>query len=241
MGNINDSKFDPFCKKKYHCKDCDNRCVNNIAFLKDLPEAFQNALMEKAEYKKFRKNSYIFHEGDPVGAVNIVRKGRIKLTTIDSDGRERIIGIFSNNDTIWEGIFLDGSVYPYNAVCLTDTHICKIYKEDVEYAVQDSALAQNVISMLSRKLHDANERNLILSISNPTAKIAKFLLYRDRQNPKDIISLKLDDIAASVALRPETVSRKIRSLIDMGYIQRVDQSGIRIIDFQALNDIVNNG
>ena len=240
MSNANNSKFDPFCSKKHQCKDCDNRCVNQIAFLKDLPMEFQNALMLKAEYKKFKKDAYIFHEGDSVDAVTIVRKGKIKLTITDSDGREKIIGIFSSNDTIWEGIFLDNSVYPYNAVCLTDTHIWKIYRKDVELAVEDAALAKNVISMLSRKLHDANERNLIMSISDPEAKVAKFLLYRDRQDHNGVINLRLDDIAASVALRPETVSRKLSKFIELGYIERVSKSGIRILDYHKLTEFVNN-
>lgn len=60
MSNANNSKFDPFCSKKHQCKDCDNRCVNQIAFLKDLPMEFQNALMLKAEYKKFKRMHIYF-------------------------------------------------------------------------------------------------------------------------------------------------------------------------------------
>ena len=79
-----------------------------------------------------------------------------------------------------------------------------------------------------------------MSISDPEAKVAKFLLYRDRHDHNGVINLRLDDIAASVALRPETVSRKLSKLIELGYIERVSKSGIRILDYHNLTEFVNN-
>ena len=165
----------------------------------------------------------------------IIRQGQIKLSSYDSEGRERIIGIFSDNDTVWEGIFLENSHYPYSAVCITDVHLCLIFRRDIEEAVSDPSVALSVINMLSNKLHDANERNMILSMNDPLAKIAGFLIYRDQRSADSVIQLRLDDIAGSVGLRAETVSRYIQKLVRSGYIRKVGQSGIEITDFEALN------
>ena len=51
---------------------------------------------------------------------------------------------------------------------------------------------------------------------------------------------KLDDIAGSVGLRPETVSRYIRRMVNDGLIEKVGQSGIRITDFAAMQLLVNS-
>lgn len=233
-------KFNPFCEKPNECGNCTNRCIDNLAFFSGLPEESKTDLMRKSSNKFLKRDETVFSEGDNVDSIVIIRKGQIKLNTYDSEGRERIIGIFSDNDTVWEGIFLENSRYPYSAVCITDVHLCLIFRRDIETAVSDPSIALSVINMLSNKLHDANERNMILSMSNPMSRIACFLIYRDKRSPDSAIKLRLDDIAASVGLRSETVSRYIQKLVKLGYIRKVGQSSIEITDFEALNEMIHN-
>ena len=230
-------KFNPLCQKPNRCENCENKCIQNLAFLYGLPEELQVEIMKRSANRVLAKGEYIFSEGDEVDSINIIKTGQVKLNTYDSEGRERIIGIFADNDTIWEGLFLEESRYPYSAVCLTNVHVCRIFRKDIEEAVSEPSVALKVISMLSTKLHDANERNMILSISDPMARIAGFLLYRDKRSSEPVIKLRLDDIAASVGLRSETVSRYLQKLIREQYIKKVGQSGIRIINFEGLNEM----
>jgi CRP/FNR family transcriptional regulator len=69
------------------------------------------------------------------------------------------------------------------------------------------------------------------------ARLAGFLMYRVDRSPTDDIVLKLDDIAASVSLRMETVSRKLRELEKMGLIERRGHAKIKVIDRDALREI----
>ncbi len=193
--------------------------------------------MLRSAHKSFEKDEFIFREGEPVDSVMIIKSGQVKLNTYDAEGREKIIGIFSDSDTIWEGMFVKGSRYPYSGVCLAPTTVCRIRRSDVEEAVSNPHVALKVISMLSLKLHDANERNMILSVNEPTARIAAFLIYRDKRSSAPVIKLRLDDIAGSVGLRPETVSRYLRKMAREGWIEKVGQSGIRLLNFEALNRI----
>lgn len=232
-------KFNPECKKPNRCEECDNSCIKNIAFLQGIPAENQAEIMLRSSHKSFEKDEYIFREGEPVDSVIIVKNGQVKLNTYDAEGREKIIGIFADTDTIWEGIFVDGSRYPYSGVCLVPTTVCRIRRSDVEEAVSNPHVALKVISMLSLKLHDANERNMILSVNEPMARIAAFLIYREKRSADPIIKLRLDDIAGSVGLRPETVSRYLRKMVREGLIEKVGQSGIKLLDFEALNELVN--
>ena len=88
-------------------------------------------------------------------------------------------------------------------------------------------IALRVIGLLSRKLHNANERNLLLTVTDPGARIAGFLLYRSKRSASDTVTLRLGEIAASIHLRPETVSRRLKELERQGLIKRIGQSGIR--------------
>lgn len=222
------------------CEKCHERCTDKVEFLQGLPEDKHLTIMRRSQHYTLEKDSFLFEEGDEVDGLFIILRGRVKLSSLDGEGREKIAGIFSDHDTIWEGIFLHGSVYPYSAVCLTETRVCKIYRRDFEEVIRDADIALKVIGMLSRKLHDANERNLILGTSEPKARLAGLLLYRKERSEDRFVTLRLDDIAASVNLRPETVSRKLGELEREGLIRKQGQSSWEILDYEGLRDMFDH-
>lgn len=215
-------------------KECS---TENIPFLASMPEAEKTKLIEKSELKRVRKGSYLFHEGDSVDAIYIILKGKLKLTRFDAEGREQIVGIFAKNDTVWEGMLIENSRFPYSGVSMVNTFVCIIYRSDFVKVLSDFNVALNIIALLSRKLHDANERNLLLSTKDPKARLAAFLLYREKRDHEETIDLRLEDIAASLSMRPETASRKIKELSDEGLIKRVGKSRIQILNFEGLEDV----
>ncbi|WP_026652644.1 Crp/Fnr family transcriptional regulator [Butyrivibrio proteoclasticus] len=219
------------------CEECGGFCTESVPLIEGLPVNAQVSLMEHSIHENLKKGSYLFREGEDVDSICIIRKGRVKLCRYDSLGREQIITILADHDIIWEGMFLDGSVYPYSAVCLTNASICQIHRDDFIKVVDNPTAAMNIIILLSKKLHDANERNMLLSTKDPLARLAGFLMYRVDRSATDDIVLKLDDIAASVSLRTETVSRKLREMEKMKLIQRVGHAKLRVLDRDALREI----
>lgn len=219
------------------CNRCGENCIKNIDFLVGLPEEKQFKVIKHSKTGTLRKEESMFEEGGKVDGIYIIRRGSVKLCTYDTEGKEQIIAIFSEGDTIWEGILLEDSRYPYHAIGLDDVMYCKIFKKDLEEAMTDPAIALRVIGLLSQKLHNANERNLLLAVTDPKARIAGLLLMRTRHSGSDTVTLRLDDIAGSINLRPETISRKIREMDRAGIIKKTGQSTIRILNRQALKAI----
>ncbi len=222
------------------CLNCNSRCTENFSFLSGVNEEQQYNIMMSSDHRIWKKNSYLFHEGDPVDAVYIIHKGRVKLSTWDAEGREQIVGIFADNDAIWEGIFLPGSKFPYSGICLTETDCCKLTRERLEKVMRDPGIALQVIGLLSQKLHDANNRVLLLSTNSPKARVAGFLLQRCQHTGSDTVTLRLEDIASSLSVRTETVSRKIKELEKDGLIKKVGQSSVRILNSEALEAAFRN-
>ena len=211
-------------------------CINSLMVISGLDEARRRQIMDSAIRKKYRKGSYLFREGDPCDGIYLLHTGKIKLCTYDSDGREEIVGIFWAGEIIWEGIFIDGSEYSYDAVCLDTTDCCKIPRKEIESMMEDPHVSLSVIRLLSQKLRAANERVLLLATEDPKARIAGFLLRQSKYAGSDTIVMRLEEISASIHLRPETVSRKIKDLERDGIIAKTGQSSIKILDFQALRD-----
>jgi len=215
--------------------------VEKVGFLAGLPAAQRQKLLSCAVRETFKKGAALFREDDPVDALFILHSGKVKLSAFDSDGREQIIGIFSGGDVIWEGMLTEESRYPYSGICLADVDLCRIRRQDFEQLVQDPMIALRVIGFLSQKLHDANARGRLLATSDPLSRLAGFLLNRSRHAASDTVNLRLEDIAASISLRPETVSRKLRELERMRLTRRVGQSGIRIMDADGVRAVFEGG
>lgn len=222
------------------CVNCKSGilCTTAIPLFNALPVDVQKKLTEHSVQTTFERDSTIFSAGEEVDSVLIIRKGRIKLCKYDVDGNEYILDIINDGDAIWENLFLEEPVFPYDAICLSDVSLCEIKKSEfIQMLAQHPSIAMNLISLLSRRLQDANEKALLLSIHDPKVRLAGFLLDRDIRCVGPEIKLKLEDIAASIGLRPETVSRNLSNFEKAHLIKRLGKGKIIVTDRSGLKKI----
>ena len=211
---------------------------SQLSFLQGIPEGKRRELLAKGIILYKKEGSTLFLEDTPVKSIWIIVSGRVKLSYADPNGREQIVGIFSDMEVIWESLFLPGSLYPYSGICLTPVTVCAIPVNDLRRILANPYVSFNVITLLSAKLRDANRRNAMLSGKSPEERIARLLLYYGRRSENALIPLKLSDIAASLNLRPETVSRKLKSLMKDGIIERAGRGKLRVVNYEALSRLL---
>lgn len=223
--------------KRCPCKDCGGRCMKNVSFLTAFPAKNQLEITDYADFLSLKKGEYLFRSGETIGDLFFIRSGMVKFCSIDSEGREQVISIHTAGDAIWEGLFFRDNRYFYCALCTSAVQYYRINQCDIEAAITDTNRAMQVVHLLSQKLQDANQRNLIFTTHDPSARIAGFLLYAHERSQSDIVSMRLNDIAAFVNLRPETVSRKLSEFQKAGYIKRTSKSQIQISDIDALSEV----
>ncbi|BCK00524.1 Crp/Fnr family transcriptional regulator [Anaerocolumna chitinilytica] len=222
------------------CGNCKSGilCTTAIPLFNALPGDVQKKLTEHSVQTTFERGSTLFRAGEEVDSVLIIRKGRIKLCKYDVDGNEYILDIINDGDAVWENLFLEEPVFPYDAICLSDVHLCEIKKtEFIQLLAYHPSIAMNLISLLSRRLQDSNEKALLLSIHDPKIRLAGFLLDRDIRCVGPEIKLKLEDIAASIGLRPETVSRNLSNFEKAHLIKRLGKGKIIVTDRSGLKKI----
>lgn len=222
------------------CVNCKSGilCTTAIPLFNALPGDVQKKLTEHSVQTTFERGSTIFSAGEEVDSVLIIRKGRIKLCKYDVDGNEYILDIINDGDAIWENLFLEEPVFPYDAICLSDVNLCEIKKSEfIQMLAYHPSIAMNLISILSRRLQDSNEKALLLSIHDPKVRLAGFLLDRDIRCVGPEIKLKLEDIAASIGLRPETVSRNLSNFEKNHLIKRLGKGKIIVTDRSGLKKI----
>lgn len=221
------------------CQGCRGDCLKTVDFLAGMPPDKMKELLRRSVQLTLPKGAYLFHAGDPCDAIYLVHKGRVKLCVYDQDGQERIAGVFVERDVMWEGVLVPDSRYSTSAICMTAVECCRLARKDFEKVIEEPAVALRIIGMLSKKLHDANRRNLLKSIADPKERVAGLLLYRYRRQTGDTITMRLDEMAGSLALRPETISRKLKELEREGYVKKTARSSIQILAPDRLMELVN--
>ena len=164
-----------------------------------------------------------------------MRTGRIKTFRIGSDGKEYVLDVLHDGQALWHGMFLEDHTYRYSVGCLTRVELCRIHRSDFEALLsRHPDVTLGLIRMVCTELNDAEEKIMMLGIRDPRQRLAEYLLIRDRRCAGPEIRLKLEDIASSVGLRAETVSRNVAQLAREGLIERTGRGRLRVIDHAGL-------
>ncbi len=210
-------------------------CMDNIRLFAGLPPSAKRELLARARHTAHASGDIIVHEGDPIESIIVVRTGRIKTYRSTSDGEQHVLDVLHDGQALWHGLFLDNRTYGYSVSCLTPVRLCLIHRADVEQMLANHPdVAMGLIRMVCTELDRAEERIMMLSIRDPRRRLAEYLLVRDRSCTGPEIHLKLDDIASSVGLRPETVSRNIARFDREGLVRRTGRGRLLVLDREGL-------
>ena len=210
-------------------------CMDNIRLFADLPSPAKRELLARARHTTHESGAIIAHEGDPIESIIVVRSGRIKTYRSTSDGEQYVLDVLHDGQALWHGLFLDNHTYGYSVSCLTPVRLCRIHLADVEQMLANHPdVAMGLIRMVCTELDRAEERIMMLSIRDPRRRLAEYLLVRDRSCTGPEIHLKLEDIASSVGLRPETVSRNIARFDREGLVKRTGRGRLLVLDREGL-------
>jgi CRP/FNR family cyclic AMP-dependent transcriptional regulator len=176
--------------------------------------------------RRLRKNTVIFHEGDPASAFYMVKAGRVKVFKGSADGREQVLAIMG-----------DGGPYPATAATMNDSTIYLIPREDLLAVVRrHPEIAVKVIAVLGQRLRQALELVRDLSFKQVPHRLAGLLLKLAREYGQDgdggiliDMSLPRQEIADIVGTSRETVTRELKKMEKAGLIS-IERRYITITD-----------
>ena len=168
-------------------------------------------------------------EGRDSGGLWIIETGRVKVFRVSTDGREYILLLAGPGDSFNDISALDGGPNPANALALTDvtawTLSAGVLRAEL-YA--NPALMHNTLAILTQRVRHLVQQLDDLALCSVPTRLARYLL---RQAENDALSgpgITRATVAAYLGTTPETVSRALRALEDMGAI-RFDRQTILIL------------
>jgi CRP/FNR family transcriptional regulator, cyclic AMP receptor protein len=182
-----------------------------------LSETALNAL-EKIEHPaSFPAGAIIFMEGQPARGVYILRQGRVKLLTTNSDGRTLILKIAKPGEVLGLNSVITGSPYDLTAEILQPAELAFIPRADFLKCITEHGDAcLHFVTHLSRDCHAAYDLARSIGLCQSVSeRLAKFLLdwSSNAARTDGAVRVKLalthEEIAQIIGASRETVTRTL--------------------------------
>lgn len=152
------------------------RCMKEMPIFSTLEFEEREKIGALAGKKVYRKNEFIYREGDPADAIYLIKYGRVRLFKVSADGREITLDILKEDDLLGENTFFDGTVQSMNAHALEDTFICSCKREHFAILLQNNQVALKIIQLLGKKLNDYTDQVASIAFRDVRGRVAATLL-----------------------------------------------------------------
>jgi len=195
--------------------------------------------------RKVKRGETLFHNGERFTHLYAIRTGFFKTSITSEDGRDQVTGF----QMAGEIIGMDGIVQDHHtcdAIALEDAEICAMPFSQIEDLSREvNALQHHVHKIMSREIVREHGVMLLLGSMRAEERLAAFLLNlaqrlhaRGFSQSELVLRMTREEIGSFLGLKLETISRTFSKFVDEGVVE-VKQRHVRIINTEALQDIVN--
>lgn len=223
------------------CRDCG---LFDLCFAQDVAESRREELDRIIRRQRpLGRDVHLFHAGQKLKSICVVRSGTVKTYQISRDGDEIVTGFHLPGELI--GLDAIGNeTHPEFAVALEDSRYCEIpYREFQRILDESPDLNHLLLKLLSLDMAETRELMLVINRLDARARVATFLLNLSRRLTRrgkdgDRFRLAMDrrDIANYLGLTIETVSRTLSWMQKQGMLA-VRGKLVSIEDADALLEV----
>lgn len=218
------------------------KCIFNLLTADEMAIVKANSIISR-----FRKNEYIFLEGDQPAGMQYLKEGKVKMIKEGISGREQIIRMFTENGLISYRSLIAGEPHLGTAVAIEDSEIVTI-PSHIMYSVllKNADFALALLKDLAGELGHSNRRTVSLTQKHIRGRLAESILFlkekygfeNDNQTLK--VYLSREDLAS---LSNMTASNAIRTLSTFASEKIIAMDGrkIKLTDLSRLEKISRQG
>ena len=217
----------------------------SIFYLLDQDE--KDELQHHISLAHFKKNEFIFKEGDKPSGFLLLVDGKVKIFKEGVGGREQIVRMAKPLGVIGYRALFSDEIHNSSAVTLEESMVCTISPEFIySRALKNSDFSLKIIKKLSKELGFSNSRTVTLTQKHIRGRLAEsLLLLKEKYGYEhDGTTLKVylsrEDIAN---LSNMTTSNAIRTLSTFASekVIAIDGRKIKILDANRLERISKLG
>lgn len=210
--------------------------VREIPLFSGLPEDIVEAVIEGASTVQLAKQQLLFSAGDRAESFFVVLSGAVKLFVLEDDGAECLIDIVDRGSSFAEAAVIAMRGYPVNAEALDPSRLLCISRRHLAGMLErHPSMGPCMVGSLVRWQLRLSQELWQLRARTPAQRLAWLLLsLTDQRTGSATVRLHYPKfvVAAKIGIRPESMSRALARLCDMGVHAQSDQ--ITIDDVEGL-------
>lgn len=184
-------------------------------------------ILKKGRTITLPPQSVLFHQGELAQSCSLVRRGRLKLTKLNEQGKEVILRYIGSGELTAAITVLKNWTYPVTAQSIEETEVVSWDKPTMVALMRYYPdIAINLLGIILERIDDVQHRYLEVCTEHVDQRIARSLLRLMRRagskTPKGIhigIPLSRQNIADYSGTTVYTVSRTLSAWEKKGWIQ----------------------
>ncbi|AZO95696.1 cyclic nucleotide-binding domain-containing protein [Iocasia frigidifontis] len=204
------------------------RCLKELAVFSRLNWDEVKLICEKAYEKKYLKDEVIFFERNDDDKLYILVAGRVKLSLLSPDGKEKSLTILQEGDIFGEISLFAQDAHPMTAEVIEDARLVIISLADLESIImKNPGVAIKIIEALAKKSRLLTSQIRELVFQDAEGRLASLLLrfadefgVRVKSGQMIDIVLTHQEIANLLGASRVTVTKLLNRLTDEGIIKK---------------------
>ena len=237
------------CNHEHQCHHCnsdgtcmdDESCISLVPIFNHLEPAQMAEIMSLIRSLTFKRGENLYSPGDPANTLYIVSEGKIKIYRLSESGKEQLIRFLRPGDFTGELALFSDSVHEAYAEAIEDTSVCTITRSEFnELLLKYPSISLKVLSEFSHRLEQSEKQTTRFATERVETRIALFLIEcLEKDNKSQIVELPMSkkDLASYLGTTPESISRKLTEIEEVGLIEQISNKRIKILDLDGLLNV----
>jgi CRP/FNR family transcriptional regulator, anaerobic regulatory protein len=228
----------------HHCLSCEanhqGNCIKKVPIFSTLTMEEMVEISMTTTQREYKKGESIYLEGEPSENLFVIHKGKVKISKLSEEGKEQIIRILYEGDFMGELSLFTQSPFMNNAEALETTSVCIVNGKELSRLIEKNpSISLKIMKELSSRLENTERLIESIGLGNVEQRVAEILLKMSDDTGVVNLSISKRDLAAHIGMSQETLSRKLSSFQEEGWIRQEGQRKIIIINKASLDSISN--
>lgn len=220
-------------------QDRGKNCIEIVPIFSNLSREEMIEVANITSEKTFEKGEMIYMSGDRGDKLYVIHSGEVKISRISDTGKEQVIRVLESGEFMGELSLFSSSSLKDNAEALSKTVMCVIHADSLKDLMSKyPGISIKIVEELSNRLESVEALIENISIHGVDRRVSDILL--DLADEKGQVNLNMSrrDLASHIGMSQETLSRKLRSFEEKGWIKLIGHRKIIIVEKSSLKDIV---
>lgn len=217
-------------------------CITRVPLFQGLTRHEQLHVAEFVRPTFVEKGETVYSPGQSVSRLLVMHSGQLKVSQTAANGQEQILRTLTDGDVVGERAFLTGHRPVDLVVALEDSRMCVFNHADLSALLRDYPdISQRMLRTLSDRLSSVERLLAAITSTDVNARVAAYLLDLPGTIRAQVATVRLPmakhEIAAYLGTAPETLSRRLAALSNLGIIELHGRRDVSILDIDALEHI----